>query len=143
GADHAHVGFFRAAHDGTLFLDEIDELPASVQAKLLRVVEQREVVPLGDSAPVKVDVRLVAAGQRSLQELVGSGRLRADLRARLDGITIALPALRDRLEDVPYLFRYFAKRAAGRAIDLDARAVERLCLHEWPLNVRELEALAN
>lgn len=143
GAEQAHTGYFRAADGGTLFLDEVIELPASVQAKLLRAVELKEVVPLGDCAPAKVDVRIVVASQGSLLEAVRSGHMRPDLYARLCGISVSIPALRERVEDIPYLFRLFARRAAGgRRVDLDAKMVERLCLHRWPFNVRELEALA-
>ena len=100
GADRASPGFFRAADGGTLLLDEISDLPLALQAKLLRVLEQREVQPLGEARPVPIDVRVVVAGQQSLTESVRAGRFRADLLARLDGLTIQLPPLRQRREDV-------------------------------------------
>jgi transcriptional regulator with AAA-type ATPase domain len=143
GADRAGLGFFRAAHGGTLFLDEILELPADVQPKLLRVLQQREVQALGETTPVPVDVRLVAAAQVSLESAVKAGRFRADLQARLDGLTIELPPLRARRDDIAPLFQRFVRQnAGGRPPELDPKFVEALCLHDWPLNVRELLALA-
>jgi DNA-binding NtrC family response regulator len=143
GADRASPCLFRAAHGGTLFLDEVLELPADVQPKLLRVLQQREVQPLGETTPVVVDVRLVAAAQEPLSNAVTAGRFRADLRARLDGLTIVLPTLRERRDDIAPLFQQFLREhAGGRPPELDAKFVEALCLHDWPLNVRELQTLA-
>jgi transcriptional regulator with PAS, ATPase and Fis domain len=143
GADRASPGVFRAANGGTLFLDEVLELPADVQAKLLRVLQQREVQGLGETAPVAVDVALVAAAQRPLAEAVRAGRFRPDLQARLDGITVVLPPLRERRDDIVPLFREFLRQhAGGRPPDLDPKFVEALVLYDWPLNVRELQTLA-
>jgi two-component system response regulator FlrC len=142
GADRASPGYFRAAHGGTLLLDEIVDLPLGLQAKLLRVLEEREVVPLGDSTPVSVDVRIVAAAQQSLEEAVAERRCRADLCARLDGLAVRLPPLRERLEDVPGLLQVKLAEHADRAPAIDWRFVERLCLHDWPFNVREIDLLA-
>jgi transcriptional regulator with AAA-type ATPase domain len=142
GADRASPGYFRAAHGGTLLLDEIVDLPMGLQAKLLRVLEQREVVPLGEPTPVPVDVRIVAAAQQSLAEAVKEGKCRADLYARLDGLAVRLPPLRERIEDVPGLFQVKLGEHAGRTPALDWRFVERLCLHDWPFNVREIDLLA-
>jgi transcriptional regulator with AAA-type ATPase domain len=142
GADRASPGYFRAAHGGTLLLDEIVDLPIGLQAKLLRVLEQREVVPLGEATPVPVDVRIVAAAQQSLGDAVEEGKCRPDLCARLDGLAVRLPPLRERIEDAPGLFRVKLGEHANHSPALDGRFVERLCLHDWPFNVREVDLLA-
>jgi len=142
GADRPSQGHFRAAEGGTLLLDEVVDLPLAVQAKVLRAIEAREVVPLGETRPVAVDVRLVAAAQTSLHEAVAQHRFRADLLARLDGATVRLPPLRERLQEVPYLFSRMASRHGEHGPALDPRFVEALCRHDWPYNVREVELLA-
>ena len=144
GAERANPGHFRAAHGGTLFLDEVLDLPAPMQPKLLRALEQREVVPLGESTPTSVDVRVVVAAQGPLREAVEEGRLRADLFARLDGLTIELPPLRRRVEEIPFLFaRILGTRAKGQMPPaIDVGLAEQLCLYDWPFNVRELDLLA-
>jgi transcriptional regulator with PAS, ATPase and Fis domain len=143
GAERASPGFFRAARGGTLFLDEVLELPSDVQPKLLRVLQQREVLGLGETTPVTVDVAVVAAAQEPLAEAVRAKRFRADLQARLDGLTIVLPPLRERRDDVVPLFREFLREhSGGRPPALDAKLAEALTLYAWPLNVRELLALA-
>ena len=143
GAERASPGHFRAAQGGTLLLDEFMELSLALQAKLLRVLEQREVVPLGESTPVPIDVRLVVASQETLEHALAEQRLRSDLYARLDGILLQLPPLRDRVEDVPALFRHFlVKAGGGRAPALETALVEQLCLYDWPFNVREVQLLA-
>jgi transcriptional regulator of acetoin/glycerol metabolism len=142
GADRASAGFFRSAEGGTLLLDEVSDLPLALQAKLLRVLEEREVQPLGETRPVPIDVRIVVAGQQSLREAVRAGRFRADLLARLDGLTVRLPALRDRREDVLPLFSHLlAAGGQGHAPAIESDLAERLCLHDWPFNVRELVLL--
>ena len=143
GADRSSPGFFRSAEGGTLLLDEVIDLPLGVQAKLLRVLEQREVQPLGETRPVPIDVRIVAAGQRSLPDAARDGRFRADLVARLDGVAVKLPALRERREDIPPLFAsLIGQLGPTRAPRLAADLVECLCLYDWPFNVRELVLLA-
>jgi transcriptional regulator with AAA-type ATPase domain len=144
GADRASPGYLRAADGGTLFLDEIAELPMGIQAKLLRAVEQRELVPLGESTPVPVDVRLLAATQGSLRLAVAERRFRGDLLARLDGLTVSIPPLRRRVEEIPALFRVMVEQHGSRVAPprLDPILVERLCAHDWPFNVRELALLA-
>jgi transcriptional regulator with PAS, ATPase and Fis domain len=143
GADRSSPGFFRAAHGGTLFLDEVLELPRDVQPKLLRALEQREVQSLGEAATVHVDVRIVAAAQAPLAEAVAAGRFRADLQARLDGLTIVLPPLRARRDEAVALFRELLRQhAGGRAPALDPKLIESVALHDWPLNVRELVTVA-
>jgi DNA-binding NtrC family response regulator len=142
GAERANLGHFRAADGGTLLLDEITDLPAPLQTKLLRALEQREVLPLGESAPVTVDVRVIAAAQESLPAAVNDRRFRADLYARLNGLTIRLPPLRERLEEIPFLFmRLLADHSGGRPPGVEPRVIERLCLYDWPFNVRELDLL--
>jgi transcriptional regulator with AAA-type ATPase domain len=143
GADRASAGFFRGAHGGTLLLDEVSDLPLALQAKLLRVLEEREVQPLGEIRPVPIDVRVVVAGQQPLIEAVRAGRFRADLLARLDGLGIRLPPLRNRREDVLPLFSHLLDELGqGRAPAVESDFAERLCMHDWPFNVRELVLLA-
>jgi DNA-binding NtrC family response regulator len=142
GADRASPGFFRSAEGGTLLLDEVSDLPLPLQAKLLRVLQEGEVQPLGETRPVPVNVRIVVAGQQSLMDVVREGRFRPDLLARLDGITVHLPSLRQRKEDVPHLFSHLLRELTqGRAPAVESEVVERLCLHDWPFNVRELVQL--
>ncbi len=143
GADRASQGLFRSAQGGTLLLDEVSDLSLNVQAKLLRVLEEREVHPLGETRPVSIDVRVVVAGQQSLSDAVNEGRFRADLLARLDGLTVRLPPLRRRREDILPLFsHYLREKSEGRAPAVEADLVERLCVHDWPFNVREVVLLA-
>ncbi|HXK17729.1 MAG TPA: sigma 54-interacting transcriptional regulator [Polyangiaceae bacterium] len=142
GAQAAHVGHFRAAQRGTLLLDELTDLSLPVQAKLLRVLEERRVVPLGESTPIALDVRVIAATQQPLADAVLEKRFRADLFARLDGLTIKLPPLKERPEDIGYLVHELVqKHAGGKAIAIDPLLIERLCLHDWPFNLRELDLL--
>jgi transcriptional regulator of acetoin/glycerol metabolism len=144
GAERATLGLFRTADGGTLLLDEIADLSLETQAKLLRVIEQQEVVPLGETAPVRIDVRLVVAVQGSLAALVQERRFRPDLYARLEGVTVRLPPLRERPADAVLLFRrILADRSGGRPPPIAADFVERLCLHRWPYNVREVVQLAS
>jgi DNA-binding NtrC family response regulator len=152
-AERASDGYFRTAHQGTLLLDEIADLPLPLQAKLLRVLEEREVTPLGETRPIKVDVRVLSATQTPLRELVERGRMRADLCARLDGMTLQLPPLRERLDEIPTLFEWFLADAAGGSAPndtrlppasglLNTRLVEQLAIYRWPFNVRELALVA-
>ena len=142
GADKANPGFFRSAHGGTLFLDEILELPVAIQTKLLRVLEQREVQPLGEPRAVPIDVRIVCATQEPLTQAVRDRRFRADLLARLDGLTVVLPPLRGRREDIAPLFvQMFRDQTGGLVPAVDVKFVEALLLYDWPLNVRELTLL--
>ncbi len=143
GADGPGLGLFRAADRGTLFLDEILELSPALQAKLLRALQERSVRPVGETRDVPVDVRVIAATQESLSVPVSERPFRADLHARLDGLTVVLPSLRERREDIMPLFKGFLKQHASelpRA--LEPKLVEALCLYDWPLNVRELALLA-
>jgi transcriptional regulator with PAS, ATPase and Fis domain len=143
GASHQpRLGKFQLAHGGTLFLDEIGDMPLSLQVKLLRVLQEREVEPLGSNQVVKVDVRIVAATSRSLQEMVKDGTFRSDLFYRLNVFPIRLPPLRDRKEDLEILASLFSERTAA-ALDqpmrnITASALEVLHAHNWPGNVREM-----
>jgi two-component system response regulator AtoC len=141
GATQDRPGLFEAADEGTLFLDEIGELPPALQAKLLRVLEDGEIRRVGDQRTRKVDVRVVAATARPLEEAVGQGAFREDLFYRLNVIRLHIPPLRDRPEDVPALVTHFAQETArrlGRPVSLTPRALARLCEHHWPGNAREL-----
>jgi DNA-binding NtrC family response regulator len=142
GAEQASMGHLRAAHRGTLLLDELMDLPLDVQAMLLRAIEMREVLPLGETSPTPVDVRFVSACQLPLARAVESGRVRADLRARLEGTVIRLPALAECKEIIPELFCALFERRTGKRPRLSARFAEQLSLCDWPLNVRELDTFA-
>ncbi|WP_437562077.1 sigma 54-interacting transcriptional regulator [Sorangium sp. So ce542] len=143
GADRDRTGLVVAARGGTLFLDELGEMPLEVQAKLLRVLQEREVRPVGSAEAVRVDFRLVCATNRDLLAETARGRFREDLYYRVAVVQIRLPPLRDRLEDLPELALHFVRRAAeqlGRpAPQLSREALRRLGQHGWPGNVRELE----
>jgi len=142
GADQAALGHLRAAQGGTLLLDELAELPLPVQAKLLRVLQERQVTPLGETTATKLDVRLLSACQTGLEQLVQDKRLRQDLAARLNGMCLTIPPLRERRADVGFLFGYFLRQAAGgRPPAVDVRLLERLLVFGWPDNVRQLELL--
>ncbi|MEY4545969.1 MAG: hypothetical protein RL685_2164 [Pseudomonadota bacterium] len=144
GAERNNPGLFRRADGGTLLLDEINELPLATQAKLLRVLQEQEVAPLGEPRPVRVDVRVVVAAQRPLAQAVAEGRFREDLYMRLRGVELTLPPLRERVVDIPPLFsRFLAASAAAAGVPaVDAKLIECLCLYAWPGNVRELELCA-
>jgi len=141
GAARARPGAFEQAHGGTLFLDELGELPPALQVKLLRVLETREVARLGSARPRRVDVRVVAATNRPLEEDVTEGRFRADLYWRLAVVCLHVPPLADRREDVPLLLAHFAARQ-GAALALTDCGAAALMRHAWPGNVRELRNLA-
>lgn len=137
------VGLVEAADGGTLFLDEIGELPLPLQTRLLRVLEEREVLRVGATEPTPVDLRVVAATLQSLEQRVASGHFRRDLYYRLATLRIALPALRARREDVIPLARHFFQQKAGAALPLDDSALDTLTAAEWPGNVRELRNLVD
>jgi two-component system response regulator HydG len=141
GASRAAVGLFRSATGGTLFLDEIGELPLLLQSKLLRALQEREVKPLGADSRVSVDVRIVAATNRDLAAEVRAGRFRSDLFYRLHVVSIELPALRERAEDIPPLVGHFMDRHAvgSRISGIEPDALELLINRRWDGNVRELE----
>jgi DNA-binding NtrC family response regulator len=142
GADEHRVGLFEVAHGGTIFLDEIGELPKAMQAKLLRVLESREIRRVGENKSITVDVRVVCATHRDLHEMVAEGDFREDLVYRINTFEIYLPPLRDRLEDIGEIAAHLLNRfrpktgPGGPAMTLDA--IEALKSHVWPGNVREL-----
>jgi two-component system NtrC family response regulator len=141
GAVRDHDGRFVRAHGGTLFLDEIGDLPLTLQPKLLRVLEDAEVDPLGASSPVQVDVRLVAATHRDLPSMVETGAFRRDLFYRLNVFPVTLPPLRERPEDIPELVRHLAARRGRPDLVIDDGVARKLASHTWPGNVRELDNL--
>ena len=143
GAAQARIGRFEQAHRGTLFLDEIGDLPLDLQAKLLRVLQEREFQRLGSSETIHVDIRVVAATNCDLTERTGEGRFREDLYYRLNVVPVHMPPLRQRREDIPRLARHFVEKiCALEGIplkSLQAEALEHLAAYGWPGNVRQLE----
>jgi DNA-binding NtrC family response regulator len=140
GAMRSKHGLFQAASGGTIFLDEVGELPLEMQAKLLRVLQEKEVRPVGSNDRVKVDVRVVAATNRELEEAYRAGTFRKDLYFRLNVVTVHLPALRERRSDIPTLVNWFLDRhAPNQPLEVTPAAMQCLMRYEWPGNVRELE----
>jgi len=140
GADRDHDGYFKRADGGTLFIDDIDDLPMSVQVKLLRVIQEREIEPLGGRKTVKVDFRLISATKVNLQDLVVEGKFREDLYYRLNVIPLHLPTLADRKEDIPALVDHFSRRLnQTQPLQLSTQQFNTLMSHHWPGNVRELQ----
>jgi transcriptional regulator with GAF, ATPase, and Fis domain len=143
-AERDHRGLFQQADEGTLFLDEVGELSPELQAKLLRVIEGKGFRPVGAEAEVQVDVRIIAATHRDLEQEVKNNRFRADLYFRLEGLQIRVPPLRDHLQDIPELADYFLERLAvtwGRQAQLSSQAVRCLEAYSWPGNVRQLRSV--
>jgi len=142
GAQMRKIGLFEAANGGTLFLDEVAELPMSVQIKLLRVLQEREVLRVGAVEPAKIDVRVLAASNRDLREAVEAGHLRNDLYFRLNVVTLSLPPLRERRDDIPllayFLLRKFAVTMDRPVEEIAPEAMQRLVEYDYPGNVREL-----
>jgi transcriptional regulator with PAS, ATPase and Fis domain len=143
GAIRDKIGYFEAANGGTLFLDEISTLPFNVQSSLLRVLEERAVVPVGDTHPRSVDARIVAASNQDLEAMVSKGEFREDLLFRLNVVRLTLPPLRYRKEDIPLLVHHFLDKYTTqmnkRVLGLTNGAVRALLNHHWRGNVRELE----
>ncbi len=143
GAVSDRPGLFRQAHKGTIFLDEIGELPLPMQVRLLRVLQDRQLVPVGGTTSVSVDVRVVAATNRDLERLVAEGRFREDLYYRLNVIRIETPSLRARPEDIPLLLVHLLRTCSarhGKSIErVSPRTLRTLCTYAYPGNVRELE----
>ncbi len=139
GAETNRGGLLEEAHLGTAFFDEIGELPLSLQAKLLRVLQEREFRPVGSTVSRYVESRVVAATNRNLSEEVRRGRFRQDLFFRLNVITLRIPPLRERREDIPILAAYFLNKHAAGALRLSGAVEEALFKYDWPGNVRELE----
>jgi DNA-binding NtrC family response regulator len=138
GAVAKRKGYFREAHEGTLFLDEIGDMPLELQASLLRATETGRITPVGSDREVAVDCRLIAATNRDLERDVAEGRFRQDLFYRLNVITIEIPPLRERPEDIPALARFFLNRESTETRRLSRAAIQALLGHPWPGNVREL-----
>jgi transcriptional regulator with PAS, ATPase and Fis domain len=143
GAMASKPGKFELASGGTLLLDEVGEMPLSLQPKLLRVLQEREVDRLGDTRPLRVDVRVVATTNRNLNALVEENRFRSDLYYRLNIVPLTIPPLRDRREDIPELVDHFTRKysPAAKVVRFSPELMERLKNHDWPGNVRELENL--
>ncbi|MEW5849599.1 MAG: sigma-54 dependent transcriptional regulator [Myxococcota bacterium] len=143
GADRDRKGLFLEAHGGTLFIDEVSSMPPTLQGKLLRALQEREVMPVGATTSVRVDVRVVAATNVEPQRLLTSGVMRKDLYYRLSVVRITLPPLRERVEDIPLLANLFLERLAESSglppRRLSPRAMRLLLTHDWPGNVRELQ----
>ena len=142
GAAQRRIGKFEAANGGTVFLDEIESMPPDMQVKLLRVLQERVIEPLGENRQVPIDIRVVAATKRDLKEAVRDGDFREDLLYRLDVVSVSLPPLRSRREDIPVLFDHFAAQSAARRNVAppvrDPALTARLLAEDWPGNVREL-----
>src|ERR1700744_1745735 len=144
GATNRGIGRFEQAEGGTLFLDEIGDMPLEAQTRLLRVLQQGEYTTVGGRLPIRTDVRIVAATNRDLRQLIQQGLFREDLYYRLNVVPLRLPPLRERIEDIPDLVRHFLRKAEDEGLPgkrLDAEALEMLRRHRWPGNVRELENL--
>ncbi len=145
GATAPKPGKFEAAHEGTLFLDEIANLPLGAQTRLLRVLQEKAVLRLGATRPIKIDVRLLTASNRELQGLVASGQMREDLYFRLNEFTITVPALRDRKDDIPYLAKRFMditnKELQKNVRGFSEYSLEGLLNYNWPGNVRQLRSV--
>jgi len=143
GAQYAKRGLFQSADGGTLFLDEIGEMPLALQVKLLRALQEREVVEVGAERPTKIDVRIITSTNKDLERAVKEGRFREDLYYRIQVVPLVVPPLRERRDDVPPLAQHFLKQSTGR-MHKNIRgfrpdAMQRLMLYAWPGNVRELE----
>jgi DNA-binding NtrC family response regulator len=143
GAVRDHEGLFASARGGTFFLDEVGETSPAIQVKLLRVLQEREVIPVGGTEAVQVDVRLIAATNRDLEEEIRSGRFRSDLYYRLNVIALHLPPLRSRRDDIPLLAEAFLRRMAAERGEtpktIGSDALDAIMAYDWPGNVRELE----
>lgn len=146
GAEHSRMGYVEAAQGGTLYLDEIDSMPPHLQAKLLRVLETRQLERLGSTTPIDLDICIIASAQRALDELVEQGEFRRDLYFRLNVLTLKLPALRQRRKAILSLFKRFAANAAQEldcVVPAVSPVIEQLLLnHHWPGNIRELKSAA-
>ena len=142
GADEHRAGLFEVADGGTLFLDEVGELPKALQSRLLRALESGEIRRVGDNHPITVDVRVVCATHRSLEEMVRAGDFREDLLFRINTFEISIPPLRERRDDIPVLVEHFVRRARPQATTTapvaDEQALAALAAHAWPGNIREL-----
>jgi DNA-binding NtrC family response regulator len=140
GAQTRKIGVIEAASGGTLFLDEVADMSPNTQAKVLRMLQQREIRRVGGTEDIKIDVRIIAATNKNLEDAIRSGTFREDLFYRLNIVPICVPPLRERREDIPLLIEHFFSRL-GQPKEIDSEAMQLLLEHDWPGNVRELEAL--
>jgi len=142
GADRNRTGRFEAAHGGSIFLDEIGDIPPSTQVKLLRVLEEKEIERVGDQTPIKVDVRVITATNKNLDELIAAGRFREDLFFRISVFPLTVPPLKDRPEDIPIIVQHFiaqhCQKSGKNITGISPEAVARFSVYAWPGNVREL-----
>lgn len=142
-ASNERKGLFEIANTGSIFLDDIDDFPLSLQAKLLRVLESKEIMRIGSNVTIPIDVRLITASKIDLKDLVEAGKFRLDLYYRINVIPIYIPPLRERLEDIPLLFEYFLKHfAPEKNINISNEVLKLLVQYHWPGNVRELKNLS-
>ncbi len=143
GATQARVGRFAAADGGTILLDEIGEMPLAIQAKLLRLLQEKEVTPLGETRSRRLDLRVIAATNRDLDQMIAERAFREDLLYRINVIQLELPALRDRRQDIPMLIRHFiheiSRRRGRNSVSVAQVALDALCAYDWPGNIRQLE----
>ena len=143
GANQNKRGLFEVAHEGTIFLDEISEMSLTMQVKLLRVLQERSVRPVGGTDEIAIDVRVIAATNRHLDKQVADNTFREDLYYRLSVIPVSVPSLRERSEDVPLLVHHFLKKYAPAAnrniLRVNQQSLDALCGYDWPGNVRQLE----
>lgn len=143
GAERLRIGRFEAAHGGTIFLDEIGDIPLSTQVKLLRVLEEREIERVGDHRPIQVDVRIITATNKNLEELIRGGSFREDLYFRISVFPLSIPALKDRRDDIPVIVESFLQQHALKVqktvVGIHPDAMEKLLSYGWPGNVRELK----
>jgi DNA-binding NtrC family response regulator len=147
GATNQRIGKLESSNGGTIFLDEIGEIPLSLQSKILRFLQNREITRLGGNKTIKIDVRLIAATHKNLEKELKENKFREDLYYRLNVFTISIPPLRERKDDIPLLVRYFISRFSaqmGKSIErISPRTINKLIQHDWPGNVRELENTIN
>ena len=139
GAHTDKKGLFEVAHNGTFFLDEIADISVALQAKLLRVLQNKEIIRLGDTQVIKVDVRVITATNKDLKQLSKEGKFREDLFYRLNVFPIKIPPLRERKGDIPLLVEHFLKKFSNKEIHIDVKALKMLENYSWPGNVRQLE----
>jgi transcriptional regulator with PAS, ATPase and Fis domain len=132
-------GKFELAQNGTIFLDEIGDMDMNMQVQLLRVLQEKELERVGGTKPIKLNIRVVAATNRNLEELIKEGKFRQDLYYRLNVIEVKIPPLRERREDIPILTRHFVKELAGEDVHISPRTTRILNTYDWPGNVRELQ----
>jgi transcriptional regulator with PAS, ATPase and Fis domain len=142
GADRNRIGRFEAADGGSIFLDEIGDIPLSTQVKLLRVLEEKEIERVGDHTSIKVDVRVITATNKNLEELIAQGRFREDLYFRVNVFPLGIPPLKDRMDDIPLIIQHFIAQhnltSSKKIVAMSPEAVARLSAYSWPGNVREL-----